>query len=396
MAGHEYMDPRFSRRVRRQREPGAQAPLSLAAREVLALQRTAGNGAVARLLAPPSPTLARAITVGGQRYTHGSRRVVDLYQSTVLPALESQGYKTFGVKARLVDYIRNTDADYGTDTQFLEAFVPWLGQQTRKVRGDKTTPVLKKFSVMGMSRPAWPEALKQLKGVQAGDNVRHVVRNATLKRALDVAWNLAPEQDRKGAFAQLATALALQVGPQETAGDIATNIYKKLYLHPDNLFAGDGPVNQVIGFASDPVRAVGEELLAQEGEVDVAEVYKSVMLAIYKVGNSEKIKVDDGYRQEILHDINAIVQDAIGALRQGESMMVPAEAAGDLVVDIGLGFGFDLIDGRVASDLDGIAARQARLLWAERALNAYISSGGQGNLTLAFQVFLGLANPPSG
>ena len=71
--------------------------------------------------------------------------------------------------------------------------------------------------------------------------------------------------------------------------------------------------------------------------------------------------------------------------------------AGDLVTDIGLGFGFDLIDGRVGADLVGIAARQARLLWSERQLDAFIASGGtQGNLTYALQVFLGLANPPGG
>jgi hypothetical protein len=321
---------------------------------------------------------------------------VDLFQETVVPLLEMNGFKTYGVKSRLVEFIRTTNAIYANDQQFLDAFMPWLQLQTRNVRGGKTTPVLKPFSVMGMSRPAWPEALKQLKGVIAGDNVRHVVRNATLKRALDVAWDRAG-MSRKAVFTQLATDLQIPVAASATDGDIAKQIYNTLYLHPDNLFAGDGPRNQIIGFAADPVRAIGEDLLGQDGDVDIVQVYTAVMKAIHTVGNSEKIKVEDGYRQFILHEIDDIVREAIGALRPNEqTTMVPAEQAGELVADIGLGFGFDLIDGRVADDVEGIAVRQGRLFWAEKALGAYIDSGGQGDLTFAFKVFLGQANPRSG
>ena len=63
---------------------------------------------------------------------------------------------------------------------------------------------------------------------------------------------------------------------------------------------------------------------------------------------------------------------------------------GDMVVDIGLGFGFDMIDGRVVADQSQIAERQERLVWTERALQAFIESKGmKGNLAEIFGIFLG-------
>jgi hypothetical protein len=384
-------------RVAEASEPRAPEPPP--AHELMALQRMAGNQAVARLLAGRSPRaqVMRAITINGTTYTHGSRRLVDLFNDVVVPYLEANGYKGYGIKSKLKEFIRDTNANYLSNDQFLSAFIPWLRTQTRRVRNGKTTPVLKRFTVMGMSRPAWPAALKALKGVLAGDNVRHVVRNATLKRALDVAWRAAPDDQRKAAFAKLAAELNVPIAADATVDQIVTAIYKTLYLHPDNLFAGDGPVNQVIGFAADPVRLIGEDLLAMDDDdlVDLREIILRVNGAVFEA--VRKVRADDATRTEIFTDITAIVNSAISSLSDGQSPYVHAHTAGDLVTDIGLGFGFDLIDGRVGADLVGIAARQARLLWSERQLDAFIASdGAQGNLTHALKVFLGLADPPSG
>jgi hypothetical protein len=363
---------------------------------VLRLQHAAGNRAVVRLLAPRQPTVARAIKIGNERYTHGSARVVDLFKGIVVPELESKGYKVHGIKTRLVDYIRDTNAEYGDSTQFLAAFMPWLAQQKRRVRDDKETDVLKPFSVSGMSRPAWPEALKTLKGLQAGDNVRHVVRNATLKRSLEVEMNRVPEGQRKPRLTQIAKELGIDV-PHDALNEVlARQIYDELYLNPENLFAGDGPVNQVIGFAADPVRDIGEELIGRGDEpVDIVDVYTAVMKAIY--GAANKVKANEDYLRFILHEINAPVQEAIGSLRQDENnTKVVAEEAGELVADIGLGFGFDLVDGRTAADTQNIAQRQGRLLWTERALQAFVASNGtSADVLVIYKVFMGRAEAPT-
>ena len=300
-------------RVPEEHEP--RAPEAPPAHELLALQRTLGNQAVARILAArsPRPQLMRAITINGDRYTHGSRRLVDLFNDVVVPHLEANGYKGYGIKSKLKEFVRDTNADYLNNGQFLGAFMPWLGTQTRRVKNGKTTPVLKQFSVMGMSRPSWPAALKALKGVAAGDNVRHVVRNATLKRSLDIAWSRAPDDQRKAAFAKLAADLHVPLAQNATVDQIATAIYKALYLHPDNLFAGDGPVNQVIGFSADPVRLIGEELLAAEDElVDLREVVLRVNAAVFDA--ARKIRADGATLQQIYDELSGIVTSAILSL----------------------------------------------------------------------------------
>jgi hypothetical protein len=374
------------------REDVAPAPVDA----VLRLQRAAGNQAVARMLAPAGPTVARAIRIGDVGYTHGSRRVVELFNTVVLPELERQGYKARGIKSRLVDFIRDSDVNYGDNRQFLDAFMPWLAQQTRRVRGDKTTSVLKQFSVKAMARPAWPEALKTLKGLQAGDNVRHVVRNATLKNSLDVELKRLPDTARKPRLTEIATGLGIPVAPLATIDVIAKAIYDLLYLNPENLFAGDGPVNQVIGFAADPVRKIGEELVGMgEEEVDIVDVYKAAMAAIHAA--ADKVRADGNYKQYVLHEIDGTVREAIGSLRQAEdNTKVAAEDAGELVSDIGLGFGFDLIEGRTAGDMNDIAERQGRLLWSERALQGFLDSGGaSANVLDIYKVFMGQAPAPT-
>ncbi|HET6764365.1 MAG TPA: hypothetical protein VFH27_11855 [Longimicrobiaceae bacterium] len=54
----------------------------------------------------------------------------------------------------------------------------------------------------------------------------------------------------------------------------------------------------------------------------------------------------------------------------------PAGLAGELVADMGLNCGFDLMGGRVAQDQEGIALCQARLLRAVGALQAHMGSNG--------------------
>lgn len=110
----------------------------------------------------------------------------------------------------------------------------------------------------------------------------------------------------------------------------------------------------------------------------------------------EKVSADSGYKQFIVSNIQTIVQDALRSLiepnedKEGEErLMVPAEVAGDLVEDMGLNFGFDLIDGRRDEDRDDIGERQARLIKVEQALQKFNANKGQDqDLTAIFKAFL--------
>ncbi|MEG3145446.1 DUF4157 domain-containing protein [Sphingomonas sp. RT2P30] len=341
----------------------------------------------------------RAVIVGGISYTHASRNMNSLFNDVVAPVFEKAGFKMYGLKSQLVAFVkeyRETEEEFASDKAFVDAFYQCVKDKTRKTRG-APTPVLKKFDVSSLSRPKWPTDYKTKLNVQIGDNIRHVVRNATLKRALVVEkqrlQHLSIDQQKRH-FSQMAGALGAPITEESTIDVVIRAIYKKLYLNETNLFAGDGPTNQIIGFASDPIRALGAELLGMDGDVSVLDVDKRISEALFAA--MEKVRADSGYKQLIVNDIQIIVQDALHSLiaanegKEGEArLMVPAEVVGDLVDDMGLNFGFDLIDGRRDENSEGIGERQARLIKVEQALQIFNASKGQGqDLTAIFKAFL--------
>lgn len=142
------------------------------------------------------------------------------------------------------------------------------------------------------------------------------------------------------------------------------------------------------------MRLVGEDLLTAEDEpVELTEVHKRVIDAICAA--ADKVAPEPADKQRVLRQISETVEQAIQSLQTGAGAKVPAQDAGELVIDIGLGFGFDLIDGRVEADRANIPGRQARMLWSERALERFIATAGKdGRLTDIYRVFVGLADPP--
>jgi hypothetical protein len=366
------------------------APAERAEMGVGSLQRSAGNRAVARLLSMSRVSLAREITIGAERVTHGSRRVGELFDAVIVPELERTGHKTYGVKAQLVKFVRLGGPapgapPYGDMGVFGQKFMLWLAEQQRPVRGGGTSPVLKPFSVMGMSRPRWSEGLRALKGVQPGDDLRHVVRNAKLKEALSAEFDRLSPDARKPRFTTMARELGVAWRPNMPLDRVVEAIYKKLYLNPENLFAGPGPINRLIGFAASPVRDFGEQLVAMgDQEIKIAEVYGQVMALIVEAA---KIISDAGKRVQLVSQVEGTIKEAIDSLAEDGSGEAPAEEAGELVADIGLNFGFDLIAGRTPKDSDDIKARQERLLASETALEAF-TRDGRGDLLVILRRFL--------
>jgi hypothetical protein len=375
------------RQAKQVRAPTAerQAPSAPTGSWAQSLQHTAGNRAVARLLGRPQISLARAIKIDEETFTHRSKKVLTLFNGVVLPELERRNYKTYGLKARLVEFVRDDRPPYGNNREFLDAFMMWLAEQKRPGRGEPV-PVLKEFRPSGMGRPSWPAALKKLKGVKASDNLRHVVRNATLKRALAVEFDRLQPTDRKARFSHMASALGVAHTPSAGADQILKSIYRALYLNPENLYAGDAPMNQVIGFSADSVRTYGEELGQDEGAtIELGVVYKNVMDRV--IASARMVRADSGEIKRVVDHIALTVKEAISSLQDGGTK-VRCEDAGEMVIDIGLGFGFDLIDGRVVGDIKDIGGRQARLLASERALEELIASK-KGDLLPMLMMFMG-------
>ena len=98
-----------------------------------------------------------------------------------------------------------------------------------------------------------------------------------------------------------------------------------MYLNPDNLFSGLGPVNQIIGFSADKVREFGEELLGYgETEIGVLDVYKKVMELVYGAANT--VKADPGAKEHATNEINSTVWAALGSYGSQEHPYASADS----------------------------------------------------------------------
>ncbi len=360
---------------------------------VLQLQRSIGNRAVTHLLSRGGqPVIQRVIDIGGETITHGSRKVNALFTGVVMPEMERLGFKTYGIKSRLVDYIKNNDLTFRSNQEFLQQFGAWLGTQTRNVKGGKTTPVLKKFDIGSLARPKWSDALKGKLGFQGGDNIRHVIRNATLKRALQIEFNKYGGDlgTQKRRMEEIAAALGVNLTPTDTIDKISAQIYNHVYLNEANLFSGQGPYNQIIGFSADTVKNYGEELIGMGDDmVSPAEVFETVRRRVIDASLKVGIPVPNPVTDDLTSVLQAVI---VQTTESGQKIdFIEAEELGDLIADIGLNFGFDLIDGRVPEDQGNVSKRQGMLIKVETALQTFIGSdGGQGDLKTIFAEFMSI------
>jgi hypothetical protein len=334
-----------------------------------------------------TPLAQRVAVIGDETYTHGSKKMNSLFLDVVAPQLSELGYKLYGLKSQLVTFVRDFDTESESPDIFVQKFIEWVSTQVRKTKGEKTTAVLKKFTVERMSRPKWPEEYAALLGVQLGDNIRHVVRNATLKRALqaqDKALANKSMQQKTVAFGTIASQIGIEINEHSNLETIVRAIYEKAYLNRHNLFSGDGPTNQIIGLASDGIKNLGHELLAAgDGSdlVSLSAVEKAVFELVFQ--SSHMVRAEPNYKLFVTHELTNVIRSAFQSLYElyGESPVIPRDAVGDLVEDIGLNFGFDLIDGRVDEDMVDISERQKNLIEVEMALNEFIASEGtEGSL----------------
>ena len=113
-----------------------------------------------------------------------------------------------------------------------------------------------------MIRPAWPESYKRV--VKKGEDIRHIVRNATLKAAIEAERNyqLSQANESKAAAVMGKVAQAMGAEASEHSFDSMMNIYKRAYLNLGNLFPGAGAINRAIGLTADRISTRGLGLVA--------------------------------------------------------------------------------------------------------------------------------------
>ncbi len=316
-----------------------------------------------------------------------SKKLNDFFNIVIVPWLNENGYKSYGIMKQLRDFV-SEDRYFDDDGTFLEQFAEYLQSQTRTVRGGGSVPVLRPFSIGGLSRPAWPKELKeQLQAkarIQEGGNIRHVVRNNTLKKSLQIFH----QQNGDAAMFQLAEQLGV-IGENTMAFDAcARMLYKKLYLNIDNLWIGDGLVNQMIGFLATPLSEYGLDIVGDRS------VFEADTLYTILVNSTQAVRGRHETKGQLIDEIMRVILDyADGLMKVYSNEADFNHQMGLFLDDIGLNLGFDLID-----DLsDNIPERQERLLEAETRLQQYIlTEGQQGGLPDIFSVFLNLNREQAG
>ncbi|MDQ1741065.1 MAG: hypothetical protein QOE53_2717, partial [Pseudonocardiales bacterium] len=153
-------------------DPAERDAEASAASVVAALRRTtapAPHGPAAdhrQPTLPPAPALRR-MTVAGAAIKPYGKTGKELWEYA-----KSNMFSTYGTRDVFLKEFCKSDADYVSPAAFLVAFKERLSE-LGKLR-----------TLSSLSRPAWPVEYKELLKFQGGDNIRHVVRNATLKRAL--------------------------------------------------------------------------------------------------------------------------------------------------------------------------------------------------------------------
>jgi len=290
-------------------------------------------------------------------------------------AMFSAGLSPHGSGKKFKGVADGTDHDFMDDGEFLGYFLKLAETEVQRVQEARA----RKEKVRGwtrplkMGRPAWPEAYRN--AVQKGEDIRHIVRNATLKNAIEA------ERDYQASIGEpqaldVMTKIAQTMGIQEDfthSAEATMAIYRNAYLNLGNLFPGPGAINRVIGLTADDISKIGLGLMqsaefAEPGKI--SEVFDEVALKVATVGDQmdrqaekmapETAKVFLGGFEDFFDNIEDYLIDrehelvkaaSAGPGSSGEEMMdedsaewagVTEAEIGRELVDIGANFGFDI------------------------------------------------------
>ena len=352
------------------------------------------------------------------------KAATDLWRNHVRLALLDAKISPHGLKGSYFsDHLTRDEVKaYANPPAFATAFVGEMKTQLahekelvakrmkQRKPGKKAKKTKRTVRDFMFNRPSWPADYRSWLDAKSGEDLRHVVRNATLKRAIEeeyaelekAGWPAGKLSDYYKEMAR-----RLNVVPKDHPLETAKAIYGKLYLNPKNLFPGPGGVNQAIGFSADRIIEFGREL-ADNGDklvsVDMVADRLSAVTRRYieQVTRKAKDKMPPdaartfveglaNFRGAIKSYIEQqhalwIAEHGTTTNKASTSIVAPSEDLADDVIDMGLNFGFDSIldDGRE----DDIAERQGDLMETETKLQSSEYVAGTHALTKIFETFL--------
>ncbi len=240
--------------------------------------------AIARQIAP-SALLSAAPLNALQRVKVNNKKVrisgdpFKLLHKRLSHRMYSRRLSPRGSQAKFKDFLRK-DKSFRSEEELLLAFLDKAEKEKLRVidlrvelkkkrldykrRGRKD--LIKKLPrasgwtrPLVLGRPGWTKEHKKIS--KPGQDIRHIVRNATIKNALDREFNFWGNNLEKQTEAFTIICQAIEIPTKDLhPWEMLKAAYNKLYLHKGNLFGGPSGVNRVIGLAADPLINLGEEL----------------------------------------------------------------------------------------------------------------------------------------
>jgi hypothetical protein len=377
-----------------------------------------GNRAVGQLLThatqlqrTPKPVIQRA-TIGKKPIKPYGKSGTLLWEVT-REALLNNGLSPHGAKKVFIEIVKG-DFDFDNEEHFIKRFVLSALEEAERVTDEKKLPKDKRKKgwtrELKLSRTPWPKEHKA--AAQQGEDIRHVVRNATMRNALLAEYQHWMSQDKSGGmafkeFTKLAGSVGLQVDTGMHAWDLLQEVYKTVYLNAGNLFAGPGGVNRVIGLTADDIEQTGLTLMKSDEKFTspekieeifdyvarlIAEKTDQTEATIEIAKNKDKIEEEGketflGGLDEFFDNISNYLIDVEDAFtdRVEEGTPVLASEVGQVLVEVGTNFGFDI-------PLEPLPQEHmVTLINVEKFLSQY-KGGDSSNLAETLQAFVKLKN----
>jgi hypothetical protein len=361
--------------------------------------------------------VAQLMSIDGQRVPPTGKRGKELFAKLRL-GMFTAGLSPHG-SGNVFKQLAARDDNYASDEAFVSHFVGLARLEAARVQqarqqGKKGKQAKGWTRALKIGRPGWPEAYK--KAVKKGQDIRHIVRNATLKNALEAECDFQLQKGEPQALLvmnELAKTIGLP-GDSEHSHEALVEIYKAAYLNLGNLFGGAGAINRVIGLTADEITKLGLKLMASTDFAtpeSIAEQFEHVAYLVSEVSDRmehQAEKMDPEQAQTFLQGFEEFYNSLTDYLIDREDELQKAAARtpesaqeevdedsmldelpvgvteaeiGREFVDIGANFGFDIPDQALESQ------QMQSLVFTEIALASY-QPGNPGELAKVLRQFM--------
>ncbi|SFH00946.1 protein of unknown function [Duganella sp. CF458] len=368
----------------------------------------------AQATAPVAPTLQRKVLIGtSTKPLPATGAMQKEIWAMIKIKLLNKGLSPHGLLATYYqkEYLKSpTLHRFASKEDFAEQFVEKmhniaklddaLQKQISKAR--RRVKHKRRVKYFKFGRPAWPKGYREQLGAKGGDDLRHVVRNATILKALvheydnlKARWS---EDDLLKYYREMATKLGVPSCEHSLLQMKA--IYNKLYLNPHNLFPAAGGVNRAIGLSADKVTAIGLRLRSTgEAEVSVQAIIREVKTvvndnidAMSKMAGKMSGETRTNYLSGLaaynlnlnsyLNSLELLWKEMHGLRSDSNATYAESADLASDVIDVGANLGFDVILAH------NVAERQAALVEAETKMQPSQFTSGRHELTRIMSNFL--------